>query len=90
MKTCICICVYIVLLKLKNKYIFNIIINICFLMENYEVLDLIGKGNFGSISKILRKSDDKILVWKELDYGRMSEKEKQSINKNSVFRIVTS
>lgn len=48
-------------------------------MENYEVLDLIGKGNFGSISKILRKSDDKILVWKELDYGRMSEKEKQNI-----------
>ena len=48
-------------------------------MENYEVLDLIGKGNFGSISKILRKSDDKILVWKELDYGRMCEKEKQNI-----------
>lgn len=48
-------------------------------MDNYEVLDLIGKGNFGSISKILRKSDNKILVWKELDYGRMTEKEKQNI-----------
>ena len=48
-------------------------------MDDYEVLELIGKGNFGSISKILRKSDNKILVWKELDYGLMSEKEKQNI-----------
>ena len=48
-------------------------------MDDYEVLGLIGKGNFGSISKILRKSDNKILVWKELDYSLMSEKEKQNI-----------
>ena len=48
-------------------------------MDDYEVLGLIGKGNFGSISKILRKSDNKILVWKELDYSIMSEKEKQNI-----------
>ena len=48
-------------------------------MENYEVISIIGKGNFGSISKIKRKSDNKILVWKELDYGNMSEKEKQQI-----------
>ena len=48
-------------------------------MDDYEILGLIGKGNFGSISKILRKSDNKILVWKELDYGLMSEKEKQNI-----------
>lgn len=48
-------------------------------MENYEVLKLIGKGNFGSISKVIRKSDNKLFVWKELDYGRMSEKEKQNI-----------
>ena len=48
-------------------------------MDDYEILGLIGKGNFGSISKILRKSDNKILVWKELDYSLMSEKEKQNI-----------
>ena len=48
-------------------------------MDDYEVLGLIGKGNFGSISKILRKTDNKILVWKELDYSLMSEKEKQNI-----------
>ena len=48
-------------------------------MENYEVISQIGKGNFGKISKITRKSDKKILIWKELDYGQMSQKEKQQI-----------
>lgn len=48
-------------------------------MENYEVIQTIGKGNFGSITKIKRKSDNKVLVWKELDYGKMSEKEKSQI-----------
>jgi NIMA (never in mitosis gene a)-related kinase len=33
-------------------------------------------GSFGVVSKIMRKSDKKILVWKELNYGKMSEKEK--------------
>ena len=27
----------------------------------------------------MRKSDKKILIWKELDYGQMSEKEKEQI-----------
>lgn len=31
------------------------------------------------VSKIKRKSDGKILVWKELNYGKMSEKEKQQL-----------
>lgn len=48
-------------------------------MEKYEPIALIGKGNFGSISKIRRISDGKILVWKELDYGKMDEKEKHHI-----------
>lgn len=46
-------------------------------MENYEVVGLIGKGSFGSVSKIRRKSDGRILVWKEMNYGQMEEKEKQ-------------
>jgi NIMA (never in mitosis gene a)-related kinase len=33
-------------------------------------------GSFGVVSKIKRKSDGKILVWKELDYGKMGDKEK--------------
>ena len=45
-------------------------------MENYEILNNIGKGCFGVVNKIKRKSDGKILVWKELNYGKMSEREK--------------
>lgn len=45
-------------------------------MENYEKLADIGKGSFGVVSKIKRKADGRILVWKELNYGKMSEKEK--------------
>ncbi|GMI28226.1 hypothetical protein TeGR_g9659 [Tetraparma gracilis] len=48
-------------------------------MQNYEVLSHIGKGSFGRVSKIRRKADDKELVWKELQYGTMNEKEKQQI-----------
>ena len=47
--------------------------------ENFEPILLIGKGNFGSITKIRRKSDGKILVWKELNYGSMKEKYKHHI-----------
>jgi len=48
-------------------------------MENYEVISNIGKGSFGVVSKVKRKSDGKTLVWKELNYGKMSEKEKQQL-----------
>lgn len=46
-------------------------------MDLYEKISEIGKGSFGQVSKIRRKSDGKILVWKEMNYGRMSDKEKQ-------------
>jgi len=48
-------------------------------MENYEVLGDIGRGSFGIVQKVKRLKDGKILVWKELDYGKMSEKEKQQL-----------
>ena len=48
--------------------------------DKYEPITLIGKGNFGSITKIRRKSDGKILVWKELNYGSMKEKYKHHIS----------
>jgi serine/threonine protein kinase len=48
-------------------------------MDNYEVISPIGKGSFGVVSKIRRKSDNKILVWKELNYGNMSEREKHQL-----------
>lgn len=48
-------------------------------MDNYEVIETVGKGSFGSIYKIRRIADGKILVWKEICYGRMNEKEKQQL-----------
>jgi NIMA (never in mitosis gene a)-related kinase len=45
-------------------------------MENYEELETIGVGSFGSVVKIKRKSDGRVLVWKVLEYGKMQEKEK--------------
>ena len=34
-------------------------------------------GSFGKVCKIRRKSDGKMMVWKELNYGKMGDKEKQ-------------
>lgn len=36
-------------------------------------------GSFGRVTKVRRVSDGRILVWKELDYGKMNDKEKQQI-----------
>ncbi|XP_051854398.1 serine/threonine-protein kinase Nek2 isoform X1 [Antechinus flavipes] len=48
-------------------------------VEDYEVLFTIGTGSYGRCQKIRRKSDGKVLVWKELDYGSMTEAEKQML-----------
>lgn len=48
-------------------------------MEKYEVEKEIGKGSFGKVFKIRRIADGRSLVWKELNYGKMSEKEKQML-----------
>ncbi len=61
------------------------------MIEDYEVLEEIGKGklhrqvsnlwlgSFGKVCKVRHKKDGAILVWKELNYGRMGDKEKQQI-----------
>ncbi|XP_028902703.1 serine/threonine-protein kinase Nek2 [Ornithorhynchus anatinus] len=48
-------------------------------VEDYEVLLTIGAGSYGRCQKIRRRSDAKVLVWKELDYGSMTEAEKQML-----------
>ena len=42
----------------------------------YEVIREIGKGSFGRVFQIKRTADGKVLVWKEINYGSMSEREK--------------
>ncbi|KAM3872174.1 serine/threonine-protein kinase Nek2-like [Diretmus argenteus] len=48
-------------------------------VEDYEVLYTIGTGSFGKCQKIQRKSDGKILLWKEVYYGNMSERKKRRL-----------
>ena len=46
-------------------------------MENYEFLEVLPNGKGKKIRKIKKKSSNKIYCSKEINYGRMSEKEKQ-------------
>jgi serine/threonine protein kinase len=46
-------------------------------LDEFEVLQEIGAGSYGKVFKILRKVDQKILVWKVLHYGSMSDKERE-------------
>ena len=47
--------------------------------QKYEYIEEIGKGSFGAVSKVRRKQDGRTLVWKELNYNKMSDKEKQML-----------
>ena len=55
-------------------------------LDEFEVISTIGSGAHGLVRKIRRKKDDKIMVWKELHYGAMSEAEKQ-VNLYNIFEI---
>ena len=48
-------------------------------MDAYEIHEKLGSGSFGTIRRIVRKADKKVLVWKEIRYGRMNEKEKSML-----------
>jgi len=48
-------------------------------LDAYELLEQIGSGSFGSVWRLRRKADGKLLVWKEMNYGKMTEKEKQML-----------
>jgi serine/threonine protein kinase len=47
--------------------------------DAYEVLETLGSGTFGTVCKLKRKSDGKFLVWKAINFGSMSEKEKTQL-----------
>lgn len=48
-------------------------------ISDYEVLYTIGSGSYGKCLKVRRRSDNKVLVWKDMDYGSMTENEKQQL-----------
>ncbi|KAF8579264.1 kinase-like protein [Ramaria rubella] len=48
-------------------------------LEQYDALDIIGNGSFGIIRKVRRKSDGVILARKELNFERMTERDRKQI-----------
>ncbi|BEI94695.1 uncharacterized protein CcaverHIS019_0702760 [Cutaneotrichosporon cavernicola] len=48
-------------------------------MDKYRLVSNIGKGSFGVISKIQRIEDGKEFALKELDYGKMNERDRKQI-----------
>ncbi|KAJ3339171.1 G2-specific serine/threonine protein kinase [Gonapodya sp. JEL0774] len=48
-------------------------------LTNFDPLEVIGSGSFGLIRKVRRKSDGKVLARKEIDYRKMSDREKRQL-----------
>lgn len=46
-------------------------------LTDYEVLCIIGSGSFGVCYKVKHKKNNQVYVWKAIDYGCMSEDQKQ-------------
>jgi len=60
-------------------------------MNNYEVLSVVGTGAYGAVLKVRRKADGRILVWKQINYGAMTEKQKQQlVTEVNVLRLLNS
>ncbi|KAF9260853.1 kinase-like protein [Marasmius fiardii PR-910] len=48
-------------------------------LDQYDALDVIGNGSFGIIRKVRRKADGSIFARKELNFERMSERDRKQI-----------
>eukprot|EP00485_Elphidium_margaritaceum_P005945 CAMPEP_0202695306 /NCGR_PEP_ID=MMETSP1385-20130828/8925_1 /ASSEMBLY_ACC=CAM_ASM_000861 /TAXON_ID=933848 /ORGANISM="Elphidium margaritaceum" /LENGTH=638 /DNA_ID=CAMNT_0049351309 /DNA_START=41 /DNA_END=1957 /DNA_ORIENTATION=- len=48
-------------------------------LSDYQVLDTVGYGSFGRVCRVRHKCTNEVLVWKELCYASMNEKEKQML-----------
>ncbi|WRT70274.1 uncharacterized protein IL334_007272 [Kwoniella shivajii] len=48
-------------------------------LDKYKLISNIGKGSFGVISKVQRISDGKEFALKQLDYSKMTEKDRKQI-----------
>ncbi|KAG8805790.1 G2-specific serine/threonine protein kinase [Serendipita sp. 399] len=48
-------------------------------LDAYEAIDIIGNGSFGVIRKVRRKEDSAIYARKELNFERMSDRDKKQI-----------
>ena len=48
-------------------------------LSDYDIISVIGSGSYGKCVKIKRRADGKLLVWKDMDYGTMTESEKQQL-----------
>ncbi|ORY33500.1 kinase-like domain-containing protein [Naematelia encephala] len=48
-------------------------------LDNYKLVSNIGKGSFGVISKVQRIEDGKEFALKQLDYSKMTEKDRKQI-----------
>ncbi|OII74591.1 uncharacterized protein cubi_00144 [Cryptosporidium ubiquitum] len=58
-----------------------------FVQEDYEEIEEIGRGCFGTVHKIRRKSDGRVFVWKKICYENMTQQEKiQIVNEVNVLR----
>ncbi|SCU83005.1 LANO_0B08086g1_1 [Lachancea nothofagi CBS 11611] len=48
-------------------------------ISDYQVLEEIGRGSFGSVRKLVHLPTNKVLVRKEIQYGHMNSKERQQL-----------
>jgi len=56
-------------------------------MENYEIIEYLRAETYHQVCKVLRKSDNKVLICKEIYFGNLTEKEKkQLVNEVSVLK----